>query len=150
MNMQSLSRLLGQSLVVVATLTSMQGALCGQATTWLRFNNGRITFPHNGAMNTGAAVTIEGWVRAGQDARGEFFLFNRYGNGFTAGTVEHKSLMISRDGTISVQYNTDPWAPDQNALDTVTLLTALPMVVALINVNAPAAAGANVAQAVPL
>jgi hypothetical protein len=77
---------------------------------FLRFSNGRIEFPHNNVMNTGRAVTIEGWVRGGQDARGPLFLFIRYLD--NRPNAEHKLLFVQRDGSIGALYNGSPWHPD--------------------------------------
>ena len=78
--------------------------------SYVRFSNGRLELPHNNIMNTGRAVTIEGWVRAGQDARGPLFVFTRFRD--IRPNSEHKLLYVQRDGSIGALYNGSPWHPD--------------------------------------
>jgi hypothetical protein len=104
------STLLALAASVFAPYGSAQGTPPAAPAKFLRFSNGRIEFPHNNVMNTGRAVTIEGWVRGGQDARGPLFLFTRFLD--TRPNAEHKLLFVQRDGSIGALYNGSPWHPD--------------------------------------
>jgi hypothetical protein len=70
----------------------------------------RLSFPHNGVMNTGTTATVEYWARVTASAAQGFISWDRY-----LGSAEHKQLTVQADGSVAYVYAGSPWGAPATA-----------------------------------